>query len=52
MLSQESFLEKVEARSRHFGMLAGVEFAEGFMSRRPPRVDDLVGAFEGYEAGF
>jgi len=52
MLSQQSFLEKVEARSRHFGLLAGVEFAEGFMSRRPPRVDDLVTAFEGYEAGF
>ncbi len=33
MLSQESFLEKVEARSRHFGFLAGVEFAEGFVSK-------------------
>jgi bacillithiol biosynthesis deacetylase BshB1 len=52
MLSQESFLEKVEARSRHFGMLAGVEFAEGFMSTRPPKTDDVVAAFEGYEAGF
>jgi bacillithiol biosynthesis deacetylase BshB1 len=52
MLSEESFLEKVEARSRHFGMLAGVEFAEGFMSTRPPKTDDIVAAFEGYEAGF
>lgn len=52
MLSQESFLEKVEARARHFGMLAGVEFAEGFVSLRPPRIDDLINAFEGYEAGF
>jgi bacillithiol biosynthesis deacetylase BshB1 len=52
LLSQESFLEKVEARARHFGMLVGVEFAEGFVSRRPPRVDDLVTAFEGFEAGF
>ena len=52
LLSQESFLEKVEARARHFGMLIGVEFAEGFVSRRPPRVDDLVTAFEGFEAGF
>jgi bacillithiol biosynthesis deacetylase BshB1 len=52
ILSQESFLEKVEARSRHFGMLAGVEFAEGFMTKRPPRIDDLVAAFEGYEAGY
>lgn len=52
MMSRESFLETVEARARHFGMLAGVEFAEGFVSRRPPRIDDLVGAFEGFEAGF
>jgi bacillithiol biosynthesis deacetylase BshB1 len=52
MLAEQSFLEKVEARARHFGMLAGVEFAEGFMTRRPPRIDDIVGAFEGFEAGF
>jgi bacillithiol biosynthesis deacetylase BshB1 len=52
MLSKESFLEKVEARAHHFGMLAGVEFADGFVSRRPPKIDDLVGAFEGFEAGF
>jgi bacillithiol biosynthesis deacetylase BshB1 len=52
MLSAESFLEKVEARARHFGMLAGVEFAEGFVTKRPPRIEDLVTAFEGFEAGF
>lgn len=52
MLSRESFLETLEARARHFGMLVGVEFGEGFVSRRPPRIDDLVTAFEGFEAGF
>ena len=52
MLSQESFLEKVEARARHFGMIAGVEYADGFVTARPPRIDDLVQAFEGFEAGF
>ena len=52
LLSQASFLETVEARARHFGFLIGVEFGEGFISRRPPRVDDLVTAFEGFEAGF
>ena len=52
MLSQQSFLEKVEARARHFGMLAGVEYAEGFVTRRPPKIDDVIGAFEGFEAGF
>jgi len=52
MLSQQSFLQTVEARARHFGFLIGVEFGEGFVSRRPPRIDDPVAAFEGFEAGF
>jgi hypothetical protein len=32
--------------------LIGVEFREGFVSKRPPRVDDPIAAFEGFEAGF
>ncbi len=51
-LSQRSFLDTVEARARHFGAMIGVEFAEGFQSRFPPRIDDVVKAFEGYEPGF
>lgn len=52
MLSQETFLKAIEARARHFGFLIGVEFGEGFVSKRPPRIDDPVAAFEGFEAGF
>ncbi|HEY6065923.1 MAG TPA: bacillithiol biosynthesis deacetylase BshB1 [Thermoanaerobaculia bacterium] len=52
VLSQKMFLEGLDARARHFGMLIGVEFAEGFLSQRPPRIDDLIGAFEGREPGF
>lgn len=52
MLSQKSFLELIEARARHFGFLIGVEFGEGFVSRLPPRIDDPVACFEGFEAGF
>jgi len=52
LLSQETFLEMVEGRARHFGFLIGVEFGEGFVSKRPPRIDDPVAAFEGFEAGF
>jgi len=52
MLSQAPFLASIEARARHLGFLIGVEFAEGFVTRRPPRIDDLVACFEGYEAGF
>lgn len=52
LLSQESFLAMIEARARHFGFLIGAEFGEGFVSRRPPRVDDPVQAFENFEPGF
>jgi len=52
MLSQENFLDQIEARARHFGFLIGVEFGEGFVSKRPPRIDDPVAAFEGFEPGF
>jgi bacillithiol biosynthesis deacetylase BshB1 len=52
VLSQETFLKMVEARARHFGFLIGAEFGEGFVSMRPPRIDDLVQAFENFEPGF
>ena len=52
LLSQESFLATVEARARHFGFFIGAEFGEGFVSKRPPRIDDPIIAFEGMELGF
>ena len=52
ILSEESFLAVVEARARYFGFMIGAEFGEGFVSKRPPRIDDPVGAFEGFERGF
>jgi len=52
VLSQQSFLETIDARARHFGFMIGVDFAEGFISMRPPRLDDPIAAFEGFEPGF
>jgi bacillithiol biosynthesis deacetylase BshB1 len=52
MLAQKSFLEMIEARAREYGSMINVEFAEGFLALRPPRIDDLVKAFEGNEPGF
>ncbi len=52
VMSQREFLDMVESRARQHGALIGVEFGEGFHSRRPPRVDDLVKAFAGFEPGF
>ncbi len=52
ILSQKSFLAAIEARARYFGFMIGVEFGEGFVSKRPPRIDDPVQSFENFEPGF
>lgn len=52
VISQRNFLEMLDGRARHFGFLIGVEFGEGFLSKRPPRIDDPIAAFEGFETGF
>lgn len=52
MLTTESFLAFVEGRARNAGASIGVAFGEGFRSMRPPRIDDPIAAFEGFEPGF
>lgn len=51
-ISTKGFFDGIAARAQAFGRIANVAYAEGFLSRVPPRVDDPVAAFEGYETGF
>jgi bacillithiol biosynthesis deacetylase BshB1 len=48
-IAKESFLPMIEARARHFGALIGVDYGEAFVTKQPPRVDDLVAAYRGRE---
>jgi len=48
-VSTKGFWDGVTARAQAFGRSIGVPFAEGFLSRVPPRIDDPVAAFEGFE---
>jgi len=48
-VSTKGFFDGIAARAQAFGRIANVAYAEGFVSRVPPRVDDPVRAFEGYE---
>ena len=32
----------IEARGRHFGALIGADYGEAFISKQPPKVDDVV----------
>jgi len=46
-ISTPLFLERLLARSRHFGGLAGVAHGEPFLTRTPPRVDDPMALIPG-----
>jgi bacillithiol biosynthesis deacetylase BshB1 len=48
-ISDPRFLEMIDARGRHFGALIGTHYGEAFVTKQPPRVDDLIGAYAGRE---
>lgn len=48
-ISDPKFLGMIEARGRHFGALIATEYGEAFVSKQPPRVDDLLAAYAGRE---
>jgi len=48
-ISDPKFLEMIEARGKHFGALIGAAYGEAFVTKQPPRVDDIVGAYAGRE---
>ncbi|MCM2317142.1 MAG: bacillithiol biosynthesis deacetylase BshB1, partial [Thermoanaerobaculia bacterium] len=48
-IAKKSFIDMIEARARHFGAMIGAEFGEGFLTKQPPRVDDVAAAFRGRE---
>ena len=49
VISDPRFLEMIEARGRHFGQLIGAEHGEAFVTKQPPRVDDVITAYGGRE---
>jgi bacillithiol biosynthesis deacetylase BshB1 len=48
-ISDPKFLEMIEARGKHFGAMIGANYGEAFVTKQPPRVDDLVSAYSGRE---
>jgi bacillithiol biosynthesis deacetylase BshB1 len=49
-LADKKFLEMIEARGKHFGAMIGVSYGEAFVTKQPPRVDDVIAAYAGREA--
>lgn len=48
-ISRKSFLDMIEARGRHFGALIGVEYGEAYVTKQPPKIEDVIAAYSGRE---
>ena len=48
-ISDPRFLQMIDARGGHFGALIGATYGEAFVTKQPPRVDDVIGAYGGRE---
>lgn len=49
ILSQKTFLDRIEGRARYFGSLIGAEYGEPFVTKQPPAIADLIAAYSGRE---
>jgi bacillithiol biosynthesis deacetylase BshB1 len=49
IIAKRSFTDMIAARARHFGALIGAEYGEGFITKQPPRIDDIGAAYHGRE---
>ena len=48
-IAEQRFLQMIEARGVHFGSLIGALYGEPFVTKLPPRVDDVFSAYGGRE---
>ena len=48
-IARPEFIQMIEARGKHYGELIGAPFGEAFVTKQPPRVDDVIGAYRGRE---
>lgn len=48
-ISDPKFLEMIDARGKHFGALINVQYGEAFVTKQPPKLDDVMAAYSGRE---
>ncbi len=48
-ISDSKFLQMIEARGRHFGAMIGASYGEAFVTKQPPKIDDVFSAYDGRE---
>lgn len=49
ILSHPDFLDMIEARGRHFGFMIGSTYGEAFVTKQPPKIEDVFSAYGGRE---
>jgi bacillithiol biosynthesis deacetylase BshB1 len=48
-ISSKNFIEMIEARGKHFGALIGADYGEAYVTKQPPKIDDVIAAYAGRE---
>ena len=48
-ISSRKFLDMIEARGKHFGALIGADHGEAYVTKQPPKIDDVIAAYAGRE---
>jgi bacillithiol biosynthesis deacetylase BshB1 len=48
-ISDPKFLEMIDARGKHFGALINAQYGEAFVTKQPPKIDDVIAAYSGRE---
>jgi len=48
-IAEEKFLEMIDARGKHFGALIGARYGEAYVTKQPPRIEDVFGAYRDRE---
>ena len=48
-ISDPKFLDMIEARGKHFGALVGAQYGEAYVTKQPPKIDDVIAAYSGRE---
>jgi bacillithiol biosynthesis deacetylase BshB1 len=48
-ISSKKFIDMIEARGKHFGALIGAEYGKAFVTKQPPKVENVIEAYAGRE---
>jgi N-acetylglucosamine malate deacetylase 1 len=48
-IARKSFLDMIEGRGRHWDAMIGAEYGEAFVTKQPPKIDDVIAAYGGRE---